>query len=203
MQQSSDAGLGVVGSPPPTQSPSSLLSFVSSNRHKYDEAKMTLDNLGISTRFVESDLTEVQSDSLSDIAQTKARDAFSKFETPVLVEDDGLFIDALGGFPGPYASYTLEKIGVRGILDLLQNHNDRRARFVSVIAYEGFRGTKTFEAVVPGAILDNSRGDGWGYDPIFTPVGSTRTFAEMTGPEKVEISHRTMALQKFARWYVS
>lgn len=199
MQQSSDAGTPGRAASPASSPP--LLSFVSSNRHKYDEVRLVLDDLDIRTRFVESDLLEVQSDSLADIAGAKARDAFSKFETPVLVEDDGLFIDALGGFPGPYASYAFERIGVRGILDLLRHHNDRRARFVSVMVHVSSEGDRTFEAAVPGAISDGARGDGWGYDPIFAPAGSVKTFAEMAGPEKAGVSHRTMALQKFARWW--
>ena len=188
--------------PPPPPSAARPLSFVSSNRHKYGEAEAALGSLGIRTNHIMSDLLEVQSDSLARIAQAKARDAFSKFGVPVIVEDDGLFIDALDGFPGPYASYVLKKIGTRGILDLLCHRGGRRARFVSAIAYDDGREHRVFEASVRGAISDSACGRGWGYDPIFVPDGSGRTFAEMPAQEKVAISHRTRALGEFAKWYV-
>jgi len=105
------------------------LFLVSSNSHKYHEAKNILDLFGIRLGFLKSDLKEIQSNSLHEIAITKARDAFSKFKKPILIEDDGLFIDSVGGFPGPYSSYVFKTIGNKGILDLVKN--SRNAKFIS------------------------------------------------------------------------
>ena len=100
---------------------SSDLFFISSNNHKYLEAKKILDSFGIQLGFLKSDLEEIQSNSIHDIARKKARNAFFKHKKPLIIEDDGLFIDSLGGFPGPYSSYVFKTIGNKGILDLLKN----------------------------------------------------------------------------------
>ncbi len=86
------------------------LFFVSSNNHKYHEAKNILESFGIKVGFLKSDLEEIQSNSLYDIAMKKARDAFSKCKKPIIIEDDCLFIDSLGGLPGPYSSYVFKTI---------------------------------------------------------------------------------------------
>jgi XTP/dITP diphosphohydrolase len=82
------------------------LFFASSNTHKFQEAKLILDDFGINLGFYKCDLEEIQSDSLQEIAKHKAIQAFQKSKKPILVEDDGLFIESLNGFPGPYSSYV-------------------------------------------------------------------------------------------------
>ncbi len=208
---------------------SSDILFVSSNRHKYEEARSVLGGLGIAVDFAESELLEIQSDSLADVALAKARDASAAFGRPVLVEDDGLFVDGLNGFPGPYSSYVLRTIGLAGMLRLLAGSGDRRARFVAAVAYDDGGGDgdgggsnsrsngnnnssrrsssssngpgRVFEASVCGVIPGASRGDGWGYDPLFVPTGHALTFAEMGARRKAGISHRALALGAFAGWY--
>ena len=76
------------------------LIFASSNMNKYNEAKKILANFGINLKFFKCTLEEIQSDSIKEIASKKASDAFSKCKKPVIIEDDGIFIDSLGGFPG-------------------------------------------------------------------------------------------------------
>ena len=93
---------------------SSDLFFVSSNSHKYKEVKAILDSFGVNVGFLRSELQEIQSDALGDIALAKAQDAFSKFKKPVIVEDAGLFVHSLGGFPGPYSSYVFRELEMMG-----------------------------------------------------------------------------------------
>ena len=174
------------------------LFFVSSNKHKYQEAKKILDSFGIKLGFFKSDLEEIQSNSLKKIALTKARDAFSKYKKPVIIEDDGLFIDSLEGFPGPYSSYVFKTIGNKGILNLLKNN--RKAKFVSIITYCDKTILQSFDAKLDGIISKSQKGKGWGYDPIFMPKNSKNTFAEMNN--KNELSHRYKALKKFSNWYL-
>lgn len=109
------------------------LYFVSSNSHKYKEAKSILNSFGIKLGFFKLSLDEIQSTSLKEIAEKKAYDAFSKCKKPIIIEDDGLFIDSLNGFPGPYSSYVFKTIGNKGILNLLTTK--RKAKFVSIITY--------------------------------------------------------------------
>ena len=96
------------------------ITFVSSNIHKFEEAKQILSDFGISIGYANYSLEEIQSNSLKSIAIKKAKDAFFKLKKPVLIEDDGLYIPSLGGFPGPYSSYVFQTIGNDGILNLLK-----------------------------------------------------------------------------------
>ncbi|MCV0431033.1 RdgB/HAM1 family non-canonical purine NTP pyrophosphatase [Nitrosopumilus sp.] len=174
------------------------LYFVSSNKHKFLEAQSILNLHGINLRFLKSNLKELQSHSLQKIALAKAKDAFSKFHKPVIIEDDGLFIDSIEGFPGPYSSYVFKTIGNKGILNLL--NNKRKAKFVSIITYCDKTTLKSFQGQLCGKISKTQKGKGWGYDPIFIPNNSTKTFAVMNNKNK--ISHRYIALKKFSKWYL-
>ncbi len=174
------------------------LFFVSSNSHKYRESETILDSLGIHIGFLKSNLKEIQSNSLDTIAIVKARDAFSKFKKPVIVEDDGLFIDSIDGFPGPYSSYVFKTVGNKGILNLLKNN--RKAKFISVITYCDKTNLRLFKGKLDGKISKIQKGRGWGYDPIFIPNNSKKTFAEINNKNK--LSHRYKALKKFSNWYL-
>ena len=98
--------------------------FVSSNDHKFKEVKELLSEF-TSTRLIiehkKLKLEEIQSSSLAEVAKAKANHAFDVLRNEVLVEDDGLFIEALNGFPGVYSSFAFETLGNSGILDLLKN----------------------------------------------------------------------------------
>lgn len=189
------------------RSSDNVVRFVSSNRHKYDEALPILKGLGVRVGYERALLQEVQSDELAVIAREKARDAHRRLGTPVIVEDDGLFVEALGGFPGAYSSYVMRTIGIAGILKLLDgssSSSDRRARFSAAIAYDDGSESRTFEASVRGTISEAPRGEkSWGYDPVFVPDGQDKTFAEMGPDQKIGASHRTGALRAFAEWYVT
>ncbi|MFQ5497363.1 MAG: XTP/dITP diphosphatase [Nitrosopumilus sp.] len=174
------------------------LFFVSSNYHKFQEAKNILEPLGINLVFFKSNLEEIQSNSLKEIAFQKAKDAFSKCKRPIIIEDDGLFIESLEGFPGPYSSYVFKTIGNKGILNLL--HNNRKAKFISIISFCDDETLQSFEGKINGVISKSEKGKGWGYDPIFIPKNSKKTFAELNN--KNELSHRYKALKKFSNWYL-
>ena len=174
------------------------LFFVSSNNYKYQEAKKILDSFGIKLGFFKSNLEEIQSNSIKEISSKKAIDAFSKCKKPLIIEDAGLFIDSLDGFPGPYSSYVFKTIGNKGILDLLKQK--RKAKFVSVVTYCDKNILKAFDSKLFGSISKFSKGKGWGYDPIFIPKNYTKTFAELNN--KNELSHRYKALKKFSNWYL-
>jgi len=177
---------------------SSDLFFASSNTHKFQEAKKILDDFGINLRFYKCDLEEIQSSSLKEIAKNKAIQAFLKCNKPVIVEDDGLFIDSLNGFPGPYSSYVFKTIGNKGILKLLKQN--RKAKFVSIISFYDKNNSESFESSLNGTISKKIFGLGWGYDPIFIPSRSKETFAQLEN--KNNISHRFKALKKFSNWYL-
>jgi XTP/dITP diphosphohydrolase len=183
--------------------------FASSNMNKFFEAQTILAEFGIKPIHYLLDLLEIQDDSLSKIALQKALDAYDKCKKPVIVEDDGLFINSLSGFPGPFSSYVFKTIGNNGILKLIGDNRD--AQFVAIIAFWDSSNEPTlFESSVAGTISKNIRDGGWGYDPIFIPKNqnlpalppfSFKTYAELD--DKNKLSHRYEALKKFASWFKS
>jgi len=187
--------------------------FASSNMNKYFEAETILAEFGIKPLHYLLDLLEIQDDSLSKIAEQKAVSAYNETRkmksfapkpSAVIVEDDGLFIDSLSGFPGPFSSYAFKTLGNNGILKLVGNN--RNAQFRAVIAYCDSNETpdanvKLFESSIAGTISENIQGKGWGYEPIFVPENQNKTYAELA--DKNKLSHRYEALKKFAIWFNS
>lgn len=175
-----------------------MLYFISSNYNKFREVKRILDIYNIDIEFREADLLEIQADTLEEVAKHKAIEAYNIVKDEVLVEDDGLFIDALKGFPGVYSSYVYKTIGNDGILKLMRDLENRDARFVSVIAYA--YPLTIFRGIAIGNIAYSKQGSLWGYDPIFIPKGYSKTYAKLKD-EKDNLSHRSLALRAFAEWY--
>lgn len=184
-----------------TTTPSQLkgITFASTNPNKFYEVESILATRGIRVEFARLDLLEIQSDSLEQIAIEKARSAYTLLQKPVIVEDDGLFVHALSGFPGQYSSYAFKTIGNPGILKLLEDKEDRSASFLSLVAYSDESNIHLFEGRIAGTISKKITQGGWGYDPIFMPEAAGMTFAELANV-KNEYSHRKIALEKFAGW---
>jgi len=179
----------------------SELFFATSNENKFQEAERILSNLGVKINLFKTTLEEIQSNDLNDIAKKKVINAFKLVQKPVIIEDDGLFIDSLGGFPGPYSSYVYDTIGNKGIMSLLENSVVRDAKFVSIIAYlDSTSDVKLFESSIPGKITSIIEKGGWGYDPIFIPDGESKTYANVSDKDK--FSHRAAALTKFSNWFL-
>ena len=180
--------------------------FVTSNIHKFFEARNVLSEHKIATAKVRVDAVEIQDDNLINIAGYSVLDAVKNCGLPVFVEDAGLFIEALGGFPGPYSKFVYNTIGIKGILKLMKNVKNRNAYFMSVIAFSiPNKQPIFFIGKVKGKISYESRGfSGFGYDPVFEPLeGDGKNFGEMTTSEKNKYSHRAKALRKFALWFSS
>jgi XTP/dITP diphosphohydrolase len=120
----------------------------------------------------------------------------------VFVEDAGIFINALSGFPGVYSRYVFDTIGNKGILKLLDGSENRSARFVAVIGYKPGDGgsIKLFKGEVRGFVSLFPKGEsGFGYDPIFVPEGFKRTFGEDT-IIKSQVSHRKRAAEGLMKY---
>ena len=178
--------------------------FVTSNLHKFQEARRVLSEYKLATAKLKVEAIEIQDDSLENIAKYSAQDAVKNCGLPVFVEDAGLFVEALKGFPGPYSKYVYNTVGLKGILKLMKNETNRSAYFMSVIAFATPEMQPVcFVGKVHGNLSFEERGtSGFGYDPIFEPLeGEGRTFAEMTTEEKNMLSHRAGALRRFAEWY--
>lgn len=202
--------------------------FATSNGNKFAEASSILAEFGIKSEMFECELEEMQSGELPEIAARKADSAAAACggNWHVIAEDDGLFVDALRGFPGPYAAYVHETVGAAALRRLLPRGAPATASFVSAVSYAGpirraigggrrrergrrrrlgtaSRGGIVFVGAARGTIAARPRGTGWGYDPVFVPSGGRRTFAEMGNAEKNAVSHRRAALSDFAAWFAA
>lgn len=179
--------------------------FATGNSHKVQEIQIATQDFNLCVKQVNIKGVEIQADSVEEIATYSAIQAKNKYKIPVFVEDTGLFIDDLRGFPGVYASFIYKTIGTFGILKLLEGASNRGAIFRSSIAYCGLNDRVTcFTGECRGKISRVARGSfGFGFDPIFEPDdGDGKTFGEIKMQEKNRLSHRSQAAVKFACWYV-
>jgi XTP/dITP diphosphohydrolase len=183
--------------------------FATSNGGKLEEARRILLPFGLSVQRHDGKGVEIQADTTGEVAIHASRAAAMTAGRPVLVEDAGLYVESLRGFPGPYSAHAFKTIGVAGMIALLRppirRRADRAALFVSSVSYcEPGGEPHLFEGSVRGAIAMSPRGSkGFGFDPIFVPKALAKTFGEMTLEEKCAVSHRAVAMRKFAKWYLS
>lgn len=181
--------------------------FASGNIHKFNEVRVVLAEYGLASAMLRIKGAEIQSDDIREIAVSSAKAAFKQSNLPLIVEDAGLFVDALKGFPGPYAAYVHKTIENAGLLKLMEGVSNRRAVFRSAVAYcDSLQGaTICFEGETEGVVAAEeqkaSLKSAFGFDPIFRPQGSQKTFAMMKIEEKNTFSHRAVAVRKFAEWY--
>lgn len=171
------------------------VTFVSTNPGKLREVRAVLRTYGITVDWRRASLPEPQADRLEPVVRSKLQ-AVTPVSGAVLVEDSGLFIPSLGGFPGVYSAHFLRIWGFDPIFELLR-HRARDAYFRSVIGLRTGPRTRLFAGEVHGSIARAARGThGFGYDPIFVPEGWRRTFGEAEADEKNAISHRGRALHR-------
>ncbi|HRW04322.1 MAG TPA: non-canonical purine NTP pyrophosphatase [Caldilineaceae bacterium] len=142
------------------------------------------------------DLPEVQAIAVADVIEAKARVAYATVGRPVLVEDTGLMIHAWNGLPGALIRWFLESVGNEGICTMLANFPDRSATATTCIGFFDGEQCHTFVGETHGEIAPAPRGDqGFGWDAIFLPAGSTKTFGEIATTERTAISMRGKAVQ--------
>lgn len=180
--------------------------FASSNEKKFLEIKdlCTTENIrDLNINFKKIDVVEIQTEVLRDVAEDKVKKAFYQIQKPVIVEDDGLFIKSLKGFPGVYSSFVFKTLGNDGILDVLKKKEDRNSTFLSIISYYDGNILNSFSGEIRGHITKDLTSGGWGFDPIFIPNNSNKTFGEMDIISKNNISHRRTAFLKFYEWYIN
>jgi len=174
------------------------------NPHKVEEIREALDGTGVSVEQAAVDIDEIQAPDVADVARRKVLDSAADLgaDRPVIVDDTGLYVKALNGFPGSQASFFLETCGNKGLLTLMDGKEDRSASFRTCMAiYEPDKDEVTLlTGRCDGRITAEQRGDaGFGYDPVFQPDGHGTTFAE--DPEyKMDVSHRSKVIEKLVQW---
>jgi dITPase (EC 3.6.1.-) len=178
--------------------------IATSNPHKLAEISKILTPFGIAVERLDAEKVEVQDDDVAIVARKAAELLCPRYGDYTVVEDTGLYIDALGGFPGPYAEYVYRTIGLSGVLKLLEGVSNRFAVFKCAVAICLGGEVHVFTGETRGYIVHVPKGSGgFGYDPIFMPEGSGLTYAEMGEEAKNKVSHRAKAFTALARWLVS
>jgi XTP/dITP diphosphohydrolase len=171
-----------------------MISFVTSNEHKFREIRSIFLEYGLEVQWTRMSYEEIQGESTASISEDSCRKLQGMISAPFFLEDTGLYIPPLGGFPGPYSSYVNRTIGNSGILKLIEN--DRRAYFETVVSLSYGGSIYRFEGRLNGTIAPSESGTGgFGYDPIFIPDGYGTTLSEMGENEKNKISHRRKATE--------
>lgn len=174
-----------------------MIYFVTGNKNKYEEIKRYLSEKIEMKRIP---YPEIQTEKIEDVALHGIEFLKERLNENFFVEDSGLFIKALKGFPGVFSSYVFKTIGNEGIKKLMKGIKDREAEFISVIAFYDGK-INIFKGVCKGKISEEIKGrGGFGYDPIFIPYGSGKTFAEMSIEEKNKYSHRGKAVRKLKEY---
>jgi len=175
------------------------LSLVTTNIGKFREISAQMAEHGYEVEHIRTPYPEIQAESLEITIIPGLQWLVQKFRRPVMIDDSGLFIEPLKGFPGVYSSYVFKTVGCDGILNLMKGVTDRRARFECCVGFMA-PGKEPFIAkgVARGTIAHEKAGSGgFGYDPIFVHEGHTKTYAQIGVAEKNKISHRGQAITKF------
>ncbi len=170
---------------------------MTTNEGKFREVSRMLAEAGIESEMADLDYPEIQCDTLEEVVQNALNWLSGRVEGDFLIDDSGLFISSLGGFPGVYSSYVFHTISCEGILKILEGVEDRDAEFRCCFGLHWKGEDRLFLGVSPGTMTKDERGEGgFGYDPIFVPSGHQKTFAEISTEEKNQLSHRGKALEK-------
>lgn len=182
-----------------------ILVFATHNAHKAQEIQQlvgsqylikTLTDIGCMDDIAETGNT------LTENAQIKSRFVYEKFGLDCFADDTGLEVDILSGSPGVYSAryagpQRSDQDNMRLLLKNLEGKSDRKAQFRTVISLIMSGNEMLFEGVLRGVINTTPTGDnGFGYDPIFEPEGTTLTLAQISLEEKNKISHRARAMQQ-------
>lgn len=204
------------------------IGFFTSNNGKLRELQNRLEPLGHEVVQLAIEYPEIQVDTIDEVSRFGIKWVIDILMEPdrsdfdfildkkidlIIVEDSGLFVHSLNGFPGVYSKYVFKTLGYSGVLKLLVENSDRSAHFESCICATRITnrieiGLKNhasdiflFKGTSNGVIVDKPRGDkGFGYDPIFQPKGTDKTFAEMETDEKNSYSHRGKAMEKLLEY---
>ncbi len=171
------------------------LKVITSNPGKVAEYQKAFDELGIEMEHYRLPYDEVQTSDLEEVVNKGMDEIISKGVRNFIVDDTGLFIDSLKGFPGVWSAYAQKTIGNKGILKLMDGVEDRGAEFRCCIGSDIDGERIVVVGVCRGYITESEKGtDGFGFDPIFSPDGKL-TFAEMSIEDKNLISHRGNAVR--------
>jgi len=176
------------------------INLITSNLGKVKEFKVILGDT-IKINHTELEYRELRHDNPEEIAKESAKRLSKELNKTVVVEDSGLFIKALKDFPGTCSSYVHKRIGLKGILKLMENIEDRNCTYKSAVAYcEPGKDPIGFLGEEKGTLAREIKGNqGFGHDPIFIPENSKETYGEMENCENFK-RFRKIAVEKLKNY---
>ncbi|MCK9577955.1 non-canonical purine NTP pyrophosphatase [bacterium] len=170
--------------------------FVTSNDNKLKEYQ---EILGIKLERANLDLPEIQAINIEDVSRYKVLNAYRELNCPVFVEDTGLFLRDMGGLPGALVKHFIDNISLQKMCKLVDSNRCATAKVCLAYCKNG-KDVKLFVGQTEGIISAEPKGgNGFGWDSIFIPSGSKKTFAEMKSEEKNKYM-RAEAAQKFKEY---
>ena len=171
--------------------------FITGNQGKLNEVSGMIPGI----RGIDMDLPEIQALDASPIIAAKLAEAQKNHMGPCIVEDTSLYLDAMNGLPGPFIKWFIKAIGIEGVFKLTETFESARATARTLIGYADENGTITFfSGSISGSVVAPRGTDGFGWDPIFQPDGSEKTFAEMTPEGKNQYSMRKIAVEELRKY---
>ena len=185
------------GTSPQSPAPGVRFTLVTGNRNKLIEAERIL---GVKLECEPLDLPEIQSLDLFEVLRAKGEEAWRRLRRPVVVEETGLELAAMDGFPGPLVKWMLEAIGPDGIARTAHALGDPGVTARCALIYKDAETEQVAEGETRGELIRAPRGDGgFGWDPVFVPEGRTETYAELGSEEKDRLGHRGRAWRRLWR----
>ena len=180
--------------------------FVTHNKGKIESAKRNLKDVNF--KIYQYELEEPRSDDIKYISKYKVMEAFKLVKKPCISLDCGFWIEELNGFPKAFVNFTLDSIGLEGILKLMEDKENRNCRFTECLSYYDGNKLQQFmgkhEGTLANQILGDDTDQKWSalwY--IYKPYGYDKTLAQMTDEERNNrIRYKSVdSMQEFARWY--
>eukprot|EP00760_Papus_ankaliazontas_P022692 PhM_4_TR18934/c0_g1_i2/m.12533/K01519/ITPA; inosine triphosphate pyrophosphatase len=193
-----------------TTTPTHTLHFITGNANKLREVREILSGTNVEIVATTYDLPELQGADPISISRAKAVYAYRLAQRPILIEDTSLCFNALGGLPGPYIKWFMEKLGHDGLNKMLVGFDGDNTSAYALCTFalafsEKEEDVIIFQGTCEGHIVPPRGPTNFGWDPIFEPNESInkQTFAEMPSEEKNQISHRSRALNKVKDWIMN
>jgi non-canonical purine NTP pyrophosphatase (RdgB/HAM1 family) len=170
--------------------------FITGNKDKLREVRELLPNV----QGIDLDLTEIQEIDAKRIIRAKLAEAQKSHTGAFIVEDTSLYLDEMNGLPGPLVKWFVKSIGIEGIYKLTEACKSTRATARTLIGYADEDGSvHFFEGAISGTLVPPRGTNGFGWDAIFQPEKSSKTFAEMSQEEKNQFSMRRLAVEDLQR----
>lgn len=171
-----------------------MIYFITGNKNKFGEVKAILPEV----EQLDIDLPEIQEIDAREIIKAKLLEALNHRKSEFIVEDTSLYLDTLKGLPGPLIKWFLKTVGNEGLFQIAEKFGNYNAEAKTIIGYaKSHEEIYFFEGSLKGTIVQPRGASGFGWDPVFQPERSAKTFAEMGQEEKNTISMRKIALEKF------